>query len=59
MTPQDMLAITPPTPARNLAALEKFLSPLTVFDNNLAAAKRYGELREFDCVPGLRLENWA
>jgi hypothetical protein len=54
-----MLAIAPPTPARNLAALEKFLSPLTVFDNNLAAAKRYGELREFDCVPGLRLENWA
>jgi len=79
--------------ARNLAALEKFLSPLTVFDYNLAAAQRYGELRahlerqgtpigpldqqiaahalalgitlvtnnlrEFDRVPGLRLENWA
>ena len=79
--------------ARNLAALEKFLSPLTVFDYDLAAARRYGELRahlerlgtpigpldqqiaahalalgvtlvtnnlrEFDRVPGLRVENWA
>ena len=31
--------------ARNLAALEKFLSPLTVLDYGLAAAQRYGELR--------------
>ena len=79
--------------ARNLAALEKFLSPLTVLDYGLAAAQRYGELRaildrqgtpigpldqqiaahalalgvtlvtnnlrEFERVPGLRLENWV
>ncbi len=79
--------------ARNLAALEKFLSPLTVLDYGLAAAQRYGELRahldrqgtpigpldqqiaahalaldvtlvtnnlrEFERVPGLRLENWT
>jgi tRNA(fMet)-specific endonuclease VapC len=31
--------------ARNMAALEKFLSPLTVFDYDLAAARQYGELR--------------
>ena len=30
--------------ARNLAALEKFLSPLVVLDYDLAAARRYGEL---------------
>lgn len=79
--------------ARNLAALDKFLSPLTVLDYNLQAAQRYGELRawldsqgtpigpldqqiaahalaldvtlvtnnlrEFERVPQLRLENWA
>ena len=31
--------------ARNLAALEKFLSPLVVMDYDLAAARAYGELR--------------
>lgn len=79
--------------ARNLAALEKFLSPLIVLDYDLAAAQRYGELRayldkqgkpigpldqqiaahalalgvtlvtnntrEFERVPGLRVENWV
>ncbi|MBP6405154.1 MAG: type II toxin-antitoxin system VapC family toxin [Proteobacteria bacterium] len=79
--------------ARNLALLEQFISPLTVFDYDLAAARRYGELRaqlekrgkpigpldqqiaahalalgvtlvtnnlrEFERVPGLQLENWA
>lgn len=79
--------------ARNLAALEKFISPLTVLDYDLSAARRYGELRahldrlgqpigpldqqiaahalalgitlvtnnvrEFQRVPGLRVENWA
>lgn len=79
--------------ARNLAALEKFLRPLTVLDYGLAAAQRYGELRahldrqgtpigpldqqiaahalaldvtlvtnnlrEFERVPGLRVENWT
>jgi tRNA(fMet)-specific endonuclease VapC len=79
--------------ARNLAALEKFLSPLTVLDYGLSAAQRYGELRahldrqgapigpldqqiaahalaldvtlvtnnlrEFERVPALRLENWT
>jgi tRNA(fMet)-specific endonuclease VapC len=79
--------------ARNIAALEKFMAPLTVLDYTLDAARRYGELRahldkqgtpigpldqqiaahalalgvtlvtnnlrEFERVPGLRLENWA
>lgn len=31
--------------AKNLAALEKFLSPLVVLDYDLRAAQRYGELR--------------
>lgn len=31
--------------ARNLATLEKFLSPLVVLDYDLRAAQRYGELR--------------
>ena len=79
--------------ARNLVALEKFLSPLTVVDYGLAAAHRYGKLRahlerqgtpigpldqqiaahalalgvtlvtnnlrEFERVPDLQVENWA
>ncbi len=31
--------------AKNLAALEKFLSPLVILDYDLRAAQRYGELR--------------
>lgn len=31
--------------ARNLALLSNSISPLTVFDYDLAAARRYGELR--------------
>ena len=78
---------------RNRTTLEKFLSPLSVLDYDLAAAQHYGELRaflekqgtpigpldqqiaahalalgitlvsnnvrEFDKLPGLRLENWV
>ena len=78
---------------RNRTTLEKFLSPLTILDYDLAAAQHYGELRaflekqgtpidpldqqiaahalalgitlvsnnvrEFEKVPGLRLENWV
>ncbi len=78
---------------RNRTTLEKFLSPLSVLDYDLAAAQHYGELRaflekqgkpispldqqiaahalalgitlvsnnvrEFERVPGLRLENWV
>ncbi len=78
---------------RNRTTLEKFLSPLSVLDYDLAAAQHYGELRaflekqgtpigpldqqiaahalalgitlvsnnvrEFEKVPGLRLENWV
>ena len=78
---------------RNRTTLEKFLSPLSILDYDLAAAQHYGELRaflekrgtsigpldqqiaahalalgitlvsnnvrEFEKVPGLRLENWV
>ena len=78
---------------RNRTTLEKFLSPLSVLDYDLADAQHYGELRaflekqgtpigpldqqiaahalalgitlvsnnvrEFEKVPGLRLENWV
>lgn len=78
---------------RNRTTLEKFLSPLSVLDYDLAAAQHYGELRaflekqgtpigpldqqiaahalalgitlvsnnvrEFEKVPGLQLENWV